>query len=112
LSIEYADSKPKPYRPYKQPQVYRPVDPSIANIILEYRDDLVKVQLKIVEFLVVRAVRKKSRWSCTKHGHEFDVHEAVCPKCVKAEKQKWAEIELRNKHLESVVKSILGDTEI
>jgi len=47
------NEEPGPYIQGRKPQKYKPVDDSIANIILEYRDDIISVQLKIIEIMQI-----------------------------------------------------------
>lgn len=98
----------------KRKQEYKPVDPSIAKTVLKYRDDLIEVQLKIVEIALDgrNSVKKEKIGLSCVNGHTFDHWQAICPKCYRAEQERIRNIELRNKHLESVIKSILGDMEL
>ena len=47
--------------------------------------------------------------SCRVCGKEFDHYKAGCPRCMKLERQRYNEIDLRNKHLESLGGVFIGE---
>ena len=86
------------------------------KILVAEQKNVLAVILKIVEIVGQNhnhgpghIEKERIGLKCRVCGKQFDHYQAGCPRCMKAERQRYNEIDLRNKYLESLVGIIIGE---